>query len=62
MLTTILKLTEKKYYNDLLQRHKSSVKESWNILNKIIKQNNSHTTVPRYFVGDQNKKVINFFC
>ena len=72
MLTTILKLTEKRYYNDLLQRHKGSVKESWNILNKIIKKNNSHTTVPRYFVGENNKKVINgkeiangfnnFFC
>ena len=59
MLTTILKLTGKRYYNDLLQRHKGSVKESWNILNKIMKKNNSHTTMPRYFVCENNKQVIN---
>ena len=60
-LTSILKSCEKKYYSKLLEEKHSNAKETWNILNSVIKRTilASKDLLPDQFVSDDNKIIDN---
>ena len=58
-LTTVLKFSEKKYYNDLLNLHKGNIKETWKVLNNIIKKKKGDSNTPKHFIKENNEKIIN---
>ena len=37
-LTSILRITEKNYYSSMLEKQKANVKETWKIINEVIKK------------------------
>ena len=59
-LTSILRNCERSYYSDLLEKHKSDVKETWCVLNTIIKRNNRVSSYPEVFIHN-NKKITKKF-
>lgn len=56
-LTTILRHAQKLYYNQLLEQHSSNIKKTWNVLNTIIKRNQSVGTVHDTFTDDNNAAI-----
>ena len=48
-LTTILRMAEKEYYNNLLNEHAKDVKGTWRILNGIIKKDQKSLRLPKEF-------------
>ena len=64
-LTSILRKSEKQYYNQLLIEQKGNVKNIWKILNTIIrKPKNSHNYPDAFvdkgnFITDKNEMVKN---
>ena len=65
-LTSILRKSEKQYYNQLLIEQKGNVKNIWKILNTIIrKPRNSHNYSDAFvdkgnFITDKNEMVNKF--
>ena len=40
-LTSIIRHSEKLYYNNLLVKHKNDIRSMWSIINKLIKKSKS---------------------
>ena len=53
-LTSILKRSEKQYYNQLLESHKTDIKSMWKILNSIIKKTETSSKYPDVFISNGN--------
>ena len=51
-LTTILRFSEKQYYTQMLSKYRSNVKQTWCILNDIIKRKQNSANIPSEFVSD----------
>ena len=51
-LTTILRISEKQYYNKLLVQEKNNRKGTWAILNTIIKKCHQAPSYPQEFVDN----------
>lgn len=70
-LTSILRYEKKRYYEQLLQKHKNNIKATWSVLNKIIK-NQNNVVSPTCIVKKGNEviesieSIVNefndFFC
>ncbi len=54
-VTYLLRVAEKCYYTELLDKHKNDAKETWKILNKCIKTN-TYSSLPSSFL-DNNKHL-----
>jgi len=51
-LTGILRNCEKQYYSNLLEQHKSNLKETWKIIKELLQQGGTHqTTIPLIING-----------
>ena len=55
-LTSILRRCERDYYSNLLEVQSSNIKETWKILNSIIKKRKTHSEYPDTFIHE-NKSV-----
>lgn len=55
-LTSILRCREEQYYTDLLKSHKYNTRETWKVLNGIIKKKrNNNSNFPETFVYNDRK-------
>lgn len=60
-LTSLIRTCKKQYYSSLLEKSKSNIKETWKILNEILKTQEKKKTYPKSFkikdeqVSDQNQ-------
>lgn len=57
-LVNILRKTKKDYYNNLLEQHRSNIKETWKVLNSVIKGKVKKSEYPKYFTN-QLKTITN---
>ena len=66
-LTSIKRYCEKRYYSDLLTKHGNNIKESWKILNDVIKKKQNNSNFPDYFIDSNgieikgNRNIANKF-
>ena len=65
-LTSIIRYSEKMYYNKLLEKHKNDIKSTWRVLNCVIKKNINETCYPKEFehngiVISQKSEIANKF-
>ena len=51
-LTTILRVSEKQYYNKVLVQEKNNMKGTWAFLNTIIKKGHQAPSYPQEFVDN----------
>lgn len=59
-LTTIMRQAKKDYFGSLLEKNKTDIKGTWNILNKLIgKSTSGQDSTPHHFVNEDNKKIEN---
>ena len=59
-LTTIMRQARKDYYSNLLEKSKTDIKRTWNILNKVMGKNTSgQSNTPSHFLNEDNKKIEN---
>ena len=58
-LTKILRFSEKKYYTDKLRAHSDNMKETWKILNEIVKRKNAVTNLNETFISKTGAKITN---
>lgn len=49
-LTDVIRTSKELYYQKRLNENRSNVKETWNILNSLIKKHSPKSTYPDYFV------------
>ena len=59
-LTSILRKSERQYYNQLLIEQKGNVKNIWKILNTIIRKPKNSHNYPDAFITDKNEIVNKF--
>jgi hypothetical protein len=52
-----LRFCEKNYYNKLLDEKRNNVKETWKILNSVIKRNGSASVSQEKFLNNENKII-----
>ena len=61
-LTGILRKAEKHYNSLLLEKHSKNIKETWRVLNGIIKKRDTNSNYPDSFVNEDkhivDKKII----
>ena len=43
----------------MLSEHNGDIKTTWKILNKIVRKNQNPSSIPKYFIDENNKKVTN---
>lgn len=56
----ILRVNEKKYYHSILEQLQNNTKETWKILNGIIKNGKKGNVLPNYFTN-KDKAVTNIY-
>lgn len=65
-LTSVFRYCEKEYYSSLLQKCQSNIKETWKILNEVIKRKHQSPNYPDTFINDtkqitDQKQIANGF-
>uniref|UniRef100_A0A672FVC1 Reverse transcriptase domain-containing protein n=1 Tax=Salarias fasciatus TaxID=181472 RepID=A0A672FVC1_SALFA len=60
-LTDVIRTSKQLYYRKKLNESKSNIKETWNVLNGLIKSGSSKSTYPDYFIDKNggNHNMIN---
>ena len=56
-LTAILRYSERDYYNELLDKHKTNIKQTWQVLNQVIRKGNETSQVNTVFKDDRKLTV-----
>ena len=51
-LTSIIRQSEKMYYSNLLEANKSSIKNTWNILNKVLRKDKTSDNLPKVMIDN----------
>uniref|UniRef100_A0A8C7YP82 Reverse transcriptase domain-containing protein n=1 Tax=Oryzias sinensis TaxID=183150 RepID=A0A8C7YP82_9TELE len=54
-LTNIIRRCKKEYYDKLLDKNKSNVKNIWSILNAVIRKGAKENGYPKYFIYDERE-------
>ena len=64
-LSHLLKLSEKQYYQESLQKHRSNMRKTWEIIKMVINKNKNKTTNSEFLVNKRlttdKTKVANGF-
>ena len=53
-LTSIIRHSEKLYYNNLLVKYKNDIRSMWSVINKVIKKSKSVSNYPDSFCHNEN--------
>ena len=65
-VTAILRFSEKQYYTPTLEIYCDDIKQTWKVLNNVIKKKNSVSNIPSEFITDKTyypdrKDIVNGF-
>uniref|UniRef100_A0A3B3C2G3 Reverse transcriptase domain-containing protein n=1 Tax=Oryzias melastigma TaxID=30732 RepID=A0A3B3C2G3_ORYME len=66
-LISIMRLSKKEYYSSIIEKNKNNIKNTWNILNKLIKQGKQKDNLPTHILTNdgcslrQPKEIANEF-
>ena len=53
-LTNIIRTSKKDYFHKLLDQHRNNIKETWKILNGLIKKSTRNAEYPNFFKKEEN--------
>lgn len=55
-----MRQAKKDYFRSLLEKNKTDIKRTWNILNKLLgKSTSGQDSTPHHFINEDNKKIKN---
>ena len=65
-LTTILRFCEKQYCTQVLDKYRDNVRQTWKVLNDVIKKKSNASNIPNEFISDEKivkgrKEIANGF-